>query len=134
MNAPRVALPVSPVAIRGDMVPLGAGEFLMGTDSGEGYRADGEGPARRVALGAYAIAGHAVSNSDFAYFVKETGYVTDAERAGWSLLKVKVARVNVMNVQGKVKRLGRFSGKRSDWKKAFVKLKEGEKLELYESA
>ena len=51
-----------------------------------------------------------------------------------TLLKVKVARVNVMNVLGKVKRLGRFSGKRSDWKKAFVTLKKGEKLELYESA
>ena len=51
-----------------------------------------------------------------------------------TLLKVKVERVNVMNVRGKVKRLGRFSGKRSDLKKAFVKLKQGEKLELYESA
>ena len=51
-----------------------------------------------------------------------------------TLLKVKVKKVNVMNVQGKTKRLGRFSGKRSDWKKAFVTLKEGEKLEMYESA
>ncbi|MCS6897753.1 MAG: 50S ribosomal protein L23 [Nitrospira sp.] len=51
-----------------------------------------------------------------------------------ALLKVKVQKVNVLNVQGKVKRLGRFSGKRSDWKKAFVTLKKGEKLELYESA
>jgi len=51
-----------------------------------------------------------------------------------ALLKVKVEKVNVMNVRGKVKRLGRFSGKRSDWKKAFVTLKEGEKLEMYESA
>jgi large subunit ribosomal protein L23 len=51
-----------------------------------------------------------------------------------TLLKVKVERVNVMNVLGKVKRLGRFSGKRSDWKKAFVTLKKGEKLEMYESA
>jgi large subunit ribosomal protein L23 len=51
-----------------------------------------------------------------------------------TLLKVKVARVNVLNVLGKVKRLGRFSGKRSDWKKAFVTLKKGEKLEIYESA
>ncbi len=51
-----------------------------------------------------------------------------------TLLKVKVDRVNILNVQGKIKRLGRFSGKRSDWKKAFVKLKQGEKLELYESA
>lgn len=51
-----------------------------------------------------------------------------------ALLKVKVEKVNLMNVRGKVKRLGRFSGKRSDWKKAFVTLKEGEKLEMYESA
>ena len=49
-----------------------------------------------------------------------------------TLLKVKVSRVNVVNIRGKVKRLGRFVGKRSDWKKAFVTLKEGEKLELYE--
>jgi len=51
-----------------------------------------------------------------------------------TLLKVKVKKVNVLNVQGKTKRLGRFSGKRSDWKKAFVTLKEGEKMEMYESA
>ncbi|MDH5739228.1 MAG: 50S ribosomal protein L23 [Nitrospira sp.] len=51
-----------------------------------------------------------------------------------TLLKVKVEKVNLMNVRGKVKRLGRFSGKRSDWKKAFVTLKDGEKLEMYESA
>jgi len=51
-----------------------------------------------------------------------------------TLLKVKVEKVNVMNVRGKVKRLGRFSGKRSNWKKAFVTLKAGEKLEMYESA
>jgi large subunit ribosomal protein L23 len=51
-----------------------------------------------------------------------------------ALLKVKVEKVNVMNVRGKTKRLGRFSGRRSDWKKALVTLKEGEKLEMYESA
>lgn len=56
------------------------------------------------------------------------------KKAVEALLKVKVEKVNVMNVRGKVKRLGRFSGKRSDWKKAFVTLKQGEKLELYESA
>ena len=56
------------------------------------------------------------------------------QAGGRDALKVKVERVNVMNVRGKIKRLGRFSGKRSDWKKAFVKLKQGEKLELYESA
>jgi large subunit ribosomal protein L23 len=51
-----------------------------------------------------------------------------------ALLKVKVEKVNVLNIRGKMKRLGRFSGRRSDWKKAFVTLKKGEKLEMYESA
>jgi large subunit ribosomal protein L23 len=51
-----------------------------------------------------------------------------------ALLKVKVDKVNIVNVRGKIKRLGRFSGRRSDWKKAFVTLREGEKLEMYESA
>lgn len=58
----------------------------MGTDSDEGYRADGEGPSRRVALGAFAMAAHAVSNADFAAFVDDTGYVSDAERCGWSFV------------------------------------------------
>jgi large subunit ribosomal protein L23 len=57
----------------------------------------------------------------------------EIKRAVESLLKVKVERVNVMTVKGKVKRLGRFVGKRPDWKKAIVTLKKGEKLELYES-
>ena len=51
-----------------------------------------------------------------------------------AMLKVKVERVNIMKGKGKIKKLGRFSGKRSDWKKAIVTLKKGEKLELYESA
>lgn len=50
-----------------------------------------------------------------------------------TLLKVKVDKVNILNTRGKIKRLGRFSGRRSDWKKALVTLKQGEKLELYES-
>ena len=74
------------------------------------------------------------ANNTVSFLVHPDANRVQIKQAVESLLKVKVARVNVMNVQGKVKRLGRFSGKRSDWKKAFVKLKEGEKLELYESA
>ncbi len=58
----------------------------------------------------------------------------EVKRAVESALKVKVEKVNIINVMGKTKRLGRFSGKRPDWKKAIVTLKKGEKLELYESA
>jgi large subunit ribosomal protein L23 len=43
------------------------------------------------------------------------------------LFKVKVEEVRLFNVRGKVKRMGRWSGKRRDWRKAYVRLKEGEK-------
>jgi len=57
----------------------------------------------------------------------------EIKRAVETVLKVKVEKVNVLNVMGKIKRLGRFAGKRPDWKKAIVTLKEGEKLDMYES-
>ena len=44
------------------------------------------------------------------------------------LLGAKVAGVRTSIAHGKVKRQGRFAGRRSDWKKAFVKLREGEKV------
>lgn len=43
------------------------------------------------------------------------------------LFKVKVEEVRLFNVRGKVKRMGRYAGKRRDWRKAYVRLKEGEK-------
>lgn len=46
--------------------------------------------------------------------------------------KVKVEAVNTVRVEGKVKRMGRFAGKRSDYKKAIVKLAPGERIEFFE--
>lgn len=47
---------------------------------------------------------------------------------------VKVAKVNTMNVLGKKTRLGRTEGKKSDWKKAIVTLKEDSKtIEFFEN-
>ena len=43
------------------------------------------------------------------------------------LFKVKVEEVRLFNVRGKMKRMGRFEGKRRDWRKAYVRLKAGEK-------
>ncbi len=48
------------------------------------------------------------------------------------LFGVTVEDVKTMVVKGKVKRYGRFDYRRSDWKKAVVKLKEGDSIELYE--
>ena len=49
------------------------------------------------------------------------------KKAVEDLFKVKVAEVRIFNVRGKVKRQGRYEGKRRDWRKAYVRLKEGEK-------
>ncbi len=69
-----------------------------------------------------------------AFVVKSDANSIEIGRAVESALKVKVKSVHVMNVLGKKKRQGRFVGKRPDWKKAIVTLREGEKVELYESA
>ena len=57
----------------------------------------------------------------------------EIKRAVESQFKVKVAEVRVARVHGKVRRQGAFSGQRPDWKKAFVRLVEGEKqIEFFE--
>ena len=48
-----------------------------------------------------------------------------------ALFKVKVASVRTEIVHGKFKRVGRYAGRRSDWKKAYVTLKPGEKSVEY---
>jgi formylglycine-generating enzyme required for sulfatase activity len=68
------------------MVRLEGGEFTMGTDSNVGFPQDGEGPAREVAVDPFYIDKFAVTNAQFAAFVKETGYTTDAEQFGWSFV------------------------------------------------
>jgi large subunit ribosomal protein L23 len=54
-------------------------------------------------------------------------------RAVEELFKVKVEEVTTMMMHGRPKRLGRFEGSRPDWKKAIVKLKKGEVIELFEA-
>ena len=52
----------------------------------------------------------------------------EIRRAIEQLLGAKVSDVRTANAHGKVKRQGKFVGRRSDWKKAYVKLREGQKL------
>ena len=56
---------------------------------------------------------------------------TEIRNAIQTLFKVKVADVRTSVTSGKLRRRGRFSGYRADWKKAYVKLKAGEKLPEY---
>lgn len=51
----------------------------------------------------------------------------EVKKAIEDLFKVKVQEVRIFNVRGKIKRMGRYEGKRRDWRKAYVRLKEGQK-------
>ena len=53
---------------------------------------------------------------------------TQVKSAVEKLFKVKVEEVRTANFEGKLRRRGRFAGYRSDWKKAYVRLKQGEKV------
>lgn len=68
----------------------------------------------------------------FCFVVRQEANRKEVKRAIEETLNVKVEKVHILNVLGKEKRLNRFVGKRPDWKKAIVTLKEGEKLDLFE--
>lgn len=53
---------------------------------------------------------------------------TQVKAAVEKLFKVKVEEVRTATFEGKMRRRGRFAGYRSDWKKAYVRLKAGEKV------
>ena len=56
----------------------------------------------------------------------------EIKKAVESIFNVNVLSVNTLNMYGKSKRLGVYFGRRSHWKKAIVKLKEGQSIELFE--
>lgn len=59
----------------------------------------------------------------------------EVRKAVESQFKVKVAEVRIANMHGKERRQGRFVGRQPDWKKAIVRLAEGEKqIEFFEGA
>lgn len=61
--------------------------------------------------------------------VRKDASKSDIRKAVELLFDVKVDRVTVVNVKGKTKRFGRTYGRRSDWKKAYVKLAEGSSID-----
>ncbi|WP_332838744.1 formylglycine-generating enzyme family protein [Nocardia bovistercoris] len=76
----------APDSISPEMVSLAGGEFLMGSADPDIYPLDGEGPVRRETVAPFAIAATTVTVAQFDAFVAATGYVTDAERFGDSLV------------------------------------------------
>lgn len=77
---------MSSIDPRERMIYLPGGEFWMGTDSHEGFPADGEGPVRNVTLKPFYIDPCTVTNQEFMTFVEDTGYRTEAEQFGWSFV------------------------------------------------
>ncbi len=68
-----------------DMSFVPSGSFRMGSNIPMGFE-DGEGPIRIVHIDSFMMDDKAVSNIEFSRFIKETKYITDAERIGWSYI------------------------------------------------
>lgn len=69
----------------------------------------------------------------FAFEVAREANKVEIKRAIETIFDVKVEGVRIVTMRGKMKRLGRFVGQRSSWKKAFVTLAQGQTLELFEN-
>ena len=58
----------------------------------------------------------------------------EVKQAVETLFKVKVVQVRMARYLGKMRRIGKNMGRRSDWKKAYVTLKEGDKIDFFGAA
>lgn len=72
------------------------------------------------------------SENKYSFEVRRDANKVEIRGAVEELFKVKVLSVAVMNARGKNRRMGRFEGKRPNWKKAICKLREGDKIEVFE--
>ena len=69
-----------------------------------------------------------------AFRVRPDANKVEIRAAVETVFNVKVASVRTASFEGKLKRMGRFQGRRRDWKKAIVTLQPGHKIELIEGA
>ena len=74
-----------------------------------------------------------MAEGKYVFEVAKAANKIEIAKAISQIFNVKVVSVNTVNVEGKVKRMGRSSGKRSDYKKAIVKLAAGETIEFFEA-
>lgn len=74
-----------------------------------------------------------IADKRYTFRVANDANKIEIARAVETLFGVKVAKVNTLHVRGKVKRVGRFSGRSANWKKAIVTLKPNSKsIEFFE--
>jgi len=72
--------------------------------------------------------------NQYSFKVNKRANKIEIKEAVERLFKVKVRDVRTTTIRGKVKRLGRRFGKRPDWKKAIVTVKEGDRIDFLEGA
>jgi large subunit ribosomal protein L23 len=72
------------------------------------------------------------SQNKYLFEVRSDANKLEVKSAVEAMFDVKVAGVNTLNFRGKIKRMGRFQGRRRGWKKAVVTLAEGEAIEFFE--
>ena len=95
----------------GALVAIEGGTFVMGTDGRYGY---GEGPAHRVDLSSFWISRYAVTNAQFAAFLRAIGYRTEAQRFGWSFVFAPfLPEVSLRRARWSARRGGGMEG--ADW-------------------
>jgi len=73
------------------------------------------------------------ANNSYTFKVSVNANKVEIRHAIERIFNVHVLDVNTIRQRGKVKSMGRFSGKRADWKKAIVKLREGDSITEFES-
>lgn len=69
------------------------------------------------------------SSNQYVFKVATTATKKDIKQAVETIFEVEVDRVQTVNVKGKQKNFSRRAGKRSDWKKAYIRLAEGQSLD-----
>ena len=74
------------------------------------------------------------TGNQFAFKVASDATKPEIKAAVEMLFEVNVEKVQTVNVKGKAKRFGQRMGKRSDWKKAYVRLAEGQDINFAEGA
>ncbi|MDP2859546.1 MAG: 50S ribosomal protein L23 [Bacillota bacterium] len=73
-----------------------------------------------------------MSKGRYVFMVKREANRTEIKRAVEEIFKVTVTSVNTANIMGKPRRMGKYEGKRPDYKKAVITLAEGQRIKLFE--
>jgi len=74
----------------------------------------------------------AMEQNKYTFEVAPRATKTQIKKSVEKIFGVKVVKVNTVRVHGKLKRLGRFEGRRPERKKAVVQLAEGDRIEIFE--